>query len=70
MGALLKYIIYSFSVVLLAIGCITLFKKHPEVQFAFLMPGIFIISYALIRDNIFKSSKSTIHLVRAGIKEK
>ncbi len=70
MGSLLKYIIYSFTVVLLAVGCITLFKNHPEVQFAFLMPGMFIIMYALIRDEVFKSNSSTIQAVRAATKEK
>lgn len=69
MGPLLKYIIYSFTVVLLAVGCVTVFKNHPEIQFVFLMPGMFIIIYALIRDEVFKNTRA-MQLLRNEVKEK
>ncbi|MES2274488.1 MAG: hypothetical protein V4592_00580 [Bacteroidota bacterium] len=65
MKVLLRYIIYSAVIVGLAIGCINVFRNHPEVQFAFLMPGLFVIMYSLVRDDIFRRHTS-IHLVRNG----
>lgn len=68
MKDILRYMAYSVVIVVLAIGCINIFKSHPEVQFAFIMPGIFIVLYSVIRDDIYK--KTNIHLVRAGFRGK
>jgi hypothetical protein len=65
MKVLLRYIVYSAVIVALAIACINIFRNHPEVQFAFLMPGLFIIMYSLVRDDIFRRH-SSIHLIRSG----
>ncbi|QKJ31390.1 hypothetical protein HQ865_17005 [Mucilaginibacter mali] len=65
MLVVLRYIIYSAVIVGMAIGCINVFRNHPEVQFAFLMPGLFIIMYSLVRDDIFRRHAS-VHLVRSG----
>lgn len=66
MKATLRYIVFSLAIVLLAIGCVNVFKYHPEVQFAFIMPGMFIVLYSLIRDDMYRRN-SSIHLVRAGL---
>jgi len=68
MKILLKYIIYSVTIVGLIVGCLMIFKNHPEVQFAFIMPGAFIIAYSLIRDDIYRRNA---HLfVRSGFRER
>jgi len=63
MVVVLKYIIFSLVIVGMAIGCINIFRNHPEVQFAFIMPGLFVIMYSLIRDDMYRRN-SSIHLVR------
>ena len=68
MKVVLRYMIYSAAIVALAIACISIFKTHPEVQFAFIMPGLFIVMYSIIRDDIYR--RSSIDILRAGIREK
>jgi hypothetical protein len=38
--------------VCLAAASILLYKAHPEVQLAFIIPGIFIFAYSMISDDI------------------
>ena len=45
-----------------------IFKNHPEVQFAFVMPGLFIVAYSLIRDDIYQRNAHL--LVRSGFRER
>jgi hypothetical protein len=66
MKVLGRYIIYSVAIILLIIGCVTLFKEHPEVQFAFIMPGLFIIAFSVVRDDI--SRRNNITYLRAGLR--
>ena len=68
MKVVLRYIIYSAAIVALVILCISIFRSHPEVQFAFIMPGLFIVMYSIIRDDIYR--RNSINLLRAGIREK
>ena len=68
MKVVLKYLIYSIAIVILVVGCLSVFKNHPEVQFAFIMPGLFIVAYSLIRDDIYK--RNSISYFRAGLREK
>ena len=49
----LKLFIYIVLVVVAAICSIFLFKNHPEVQLAFFIPGVFLLLYAKIRDELF-----------------
>lgn len=53
MKATLKYLIYSVSVVLFLAGSYYLIKAHPEVQFAFYIPGFAIVLYAVVYDDLF-----------------
>lgn len=53
MKLMLKIIGYSVAMVIFLTGCALIFKQHPEVQFAFIMPGLFMVGYSIIRDDIF-----------------
>lgn len=69
MKVILKYLAFSLTLVGMAIGCLNIFRSHPEVQFAFLMPGLFIVMYSLIRDDMYRRN-SSIHLIRGGFRGK
>lgn len=68
MLTVLKYLLYSITIVGLVSGCLLVFKSHPEVQFAFLMPGLFVLTYSVIRDDIYK--RNNITFIRAGFRGK
>lgn len=53
MKTAVKAAIYSVILVLFVTGSILVVKAHPEVQFAFYIPGICIVLYAVIRDDLF-----------------
>jgi hypothetical protein len=53
MKLLLKYLIYSLLVVCMITGSLMLFKSHPEVQFAFIIPGVFVVIYSVIHDDLY-----------------
>ncbi|GAB3924021.1 hypothetical protein [Mucilaginibacter myungsuensis] len=65
MKVLIRYLIFSVTLVGLAVGCLNIFRAHPEVQFAFLMPGLFILMYSIIRDDMYRRY-SSLHLVRGN----
>ncbi|NCD68798.1 hypothetical protein [Mucilaginibacter agri] len=50
---LLRYVIYIVSIPLIILGGIDLFANHPEVQLAFWVPGLLLIAYCLIRDDLY-----------------
>ncbi len=52
MKLFLKCIIYLLIIICLAAASILLYKTHPEVQLAFIIPGIFIFAYSRINDDI------------------
>jgi membrane protein YdbS with pleckstrin-like domain len=52
MKLLLKSIIYALIVVCLITASILLYRAHPEVQLAFIIPGVFILVYSLITDDM------------------
>ncbi len=56
MRLMLKFIGYSVGMVVFLIGCAMIFRQHPEVQFAFIMPGLFIVGYSIIRDDLFSKN--------------
>jgi hypothetical protein len=53
MKSAFKYLIYAATVVLFVTGSFYLIKAHPEVQFVFYIPGVLIIIYAVIYDDLF-----------------
>jgi|EndMetStandDraft_4_1072995.scaffolds.fasta_scaffold00073_13 hypothetical protein len=52
MKLFLKVIIYTLLVVCLLTSTILLYKSHPEVQLAFVIPGLFILAYSMITDDL------------------
>jgi hypothetical protein len=52
MKLFLKAIIYALIVVCLFTASILLYKAHPEVQLAFIIPGMFILVYSIISDDL------------------
>jgi len=64
MKQIFKFLLYSALVVCLAIAFILIFKNHPEVQFAFLIPGVFILVYSKIRDEVYVSHAARLRMAR------
>jgi len=46
MKRVLKAGLYAIATVLLVTFCIYIFHFHPEIQFAFLIPGLFLILFS------------------------
>lgn len=64
MNLFFKILIFVAIIVALAVASITLFKNHPEVQFAFLLPGVFILVYSIIRDQVYVSAVTRLRMAR------
>jgi len=52
MKLFLKVVVYTLIVVCLCTCTILLYKSHPEVQLAFVIPGLFILIYSMITDDL------------------
>lgn len=52
MKLFLKCIIYLLLVICLTTLSIQLYSLHPDVQLAFMLPGLFILVYSWINDDI------------------
>jgi len=65
MKLVLKFVIYSVIIVALTIGTLLLFKDHPEVQLAFLIPGIFITIFSRILDEIYLANHIRMRMLAA-----
>jgi hypothetical protein len=48
----IKYLIYALVVVLFILGSFYLVKEHPEVQFIFYIPGVALVLFAVISDDL------------------
>jgi hypothetical protein len=64
MNLLLKILIFVGVMVVLIVASLTLFKNHPEVQLAFLLPGVFILVYSIIRDQVYVSAVTRLRMER------
>jgi len=64
MKSIFKLMIYSAIVVSLCVSATLLFKIHPEVQLSFLIPGIFILVYSRIRDEVYVSLPTRLRIAR------
>lgn len=47
-----KFIFYAISIVLLIVFSLYAFHFHPEVQLVFLIPGIFLVIYSAILNDL------------------
>jgi len=52
MKLLLKYILYTLLIVVLVSGTILLYRTHPEAQLAFILPGVFILVFSRMSDDL------------------
>ena len=64
MKLIFKFIFYSAIVVLLAVASTLVFKNHPEVQLAFLIPGVFIFVYSKVRDEVYMTTTTRLRMAR------
>lgn len=51
--SLIRYTLYIVSIPLIIVASFDLFVVHPEVQLAFWVPGIVLIAYSAIRDDLY-----------------
>jgi hypothetical protein len=52
MKLLLKYILYTLLIIVLVAGTVLLYKTHPEAQLAFILPGLFILAFSRMSDDL------------------
>ncbi|AMR31508.1 hypothetical protein A0256_08745 [Mucilaginibacter sp. PAMC 26640] len=64
MKSLLKYAIYSIIIVTILIISLDIFRYHPEAQFAFIFPGIFLLIFSGIMDDALRGISSRVKLGR------
>ncbi|MBD1394182.1 hypothetical protein [Mucilaginibacter glaciei] len=55
MKLLIKYLIYSLVMVTILIISLNIFRDHPEAQFAFIFPGIFLVVFSKIMDDTVRN---------------
>ena len=56
MKLLLKYILYTLLLIVLVAGTVLLYRTHPEAQLIFIVPGLFILAFSRMSDDLnFKS---------------
>ena len=60
MKLLIKYVIYSVIMVTIILVSLNIFRDHPEAQFAFIFPGIFLVAFSEIMDDAFRKVTSRI----------
>lgn len=64
MKPLFKYLIYSIIIVTILLVSLDIFRYHPEAQFAFIFPGVFILAFSHIMDDAFRGITARIRLGR------
>lgn len=64
MRLLIKYLIYSLIMVAIITISLNIFREHPEAQFAFIFPGIFLIAFSEIMDDAFRKVTNRMRLSR------
>jgi len=62
---ILKFLVYTTIVILLCVASAMIFRNHPEVQLAFLIPGVFVLVYSKIRDEVYVSEVVRLRMARA-----
>ncbi|MFA6084362.1 hypothetical protein [Mucilaginibacter sp.] len=62
MKLLIKYLIYSVIMVTILLVSLNIFRDHPEAQFAFIFPGIFLVAFSEIMDDTFRNVSKRMHL--------
>jgi len=52
MRLLIKYILYCLLIIVLIAGTVLLYRTHPEAQLAFILPGLFILAFSRMSDDL------------------
>ncbi len=52
---LIKYMLYVMGVILLSLYCYNFYHFHPEIQFVFLVPGVFLIIFSSVLTDLQQS---------------
>jgi hypothetical protein len=65
MKSFIKYLAYSLLIVFLIVASVLTFKNHPEVQFAFIIPGIFILAFSKFADEVFGRKQLKFRYIRS-----
>lgn len=52
MKLLLKYVLYTLLIITLIAGTVLLYRVHPEAQLAFILPGLFILAFSRMSDDL------------------
>ena len=52
MKLLLKYILYTLLIIVLVAGTVLLYRTHPEAQLIFILPGLFILAFSRMSDDL------------------
>ena len=52
MKLLLKYILYTLLIIVLVSGTVLLYRTHPEAQLVFILPGILILAFSRMSDDL------------------
>jgi hypothetical protein len=52
MKLLLKYILYTLLIIVLVSGTVLLYRTHPEAQLVFILPGILILAFSKMSDDL------------------
>lgn len=64
MKLVFKYVIYSIIIVGIVVASMDIFRNHPEAQFAFIFPGIFMLAFSQIMDDSFRKAMTRLRLSR------
>jgi hypothetical protein len=64
MKTLIKYAIYSIIMVTIVVTSLSIFRNHPEAQFVFIFPGIFLVVFSEIMDNAFRKVSNRMRVFR------
>ncbi|MGY4535852.1 hypothetical protein ACVW0P_000246 [Mucilaginibacter sp. UYNi724] len=64
MKSLIKYLIYSIVIVAIIVISMDIFRDHPEAQFAFIFPGIFLLAFSQIMDDSFRKVSQRLRFSR------
>ncbi|WP_454803420.1 hypothetical protein [Mucilaginibacter phyllosphaerae] len=64
MKTVIKYLIYSIIIIGIVVTSMDIFRDHPEAQFAFIFPGIFLLAFSQIMDDSFRKVSHRVRLSR------
>lgn len=64
MKSLIKYLIYALVIIGIIVTSMTIFRDHPEAQFAFIFPGIFMLAFSQIMDDSYRKVKQSLRFSR------